>query len=188
MIRGLFTNLSVVNFLGEAMPPGYSIDALTGQVLPLYQVASQYAERGEATVILAGERYGQGSSRDWAAKGSALLGARAVLAQSFERIHRTNLIGMGVLPLRLPADLQPSGLGLRPGDRIEIVAEPEQVSPRADVAVTILFATGESRRFVARAEVETALEVDLLKLGGIVPLILDRAKSRRSHSKLSGVL
>src|SRR5690606_27450429 len=99
MIRGLFTNKSVVNHLGADIPPGSTIDAMSGAIVPLYVAAERYAKAEESSVVFAGKRYGQGSSRDWAAKGLALLGVRAVLASSFERIHRTNLIGMGILPL-----------------------------------------------------------------------------------------
>lgn len=188
MARGLFTNLSVVNLLGDSLPPGCSIDAHTGKVMPLYRLADVYAERNEASVIVAGERYGQGSSRDWAAKGPALLGVRSVLALSFERIHRTNLIGMGILPLRLPAGIQPARLGLHPGDRIEISLEPSAIRPRMETPVTVCHVDGRRTHFVARAEVETALEIRLLKGGGIVPLILERALRPGRHGRVGGGL
>ena len=115
-----------------------AIDPETGEVLPLYRLAERLAARGRSAVIVAGERYGQGSSRDWAAKGPALLGVRAVLAASFERIHRTNLIGMGILPLRLPRGVAPADLGLRPGDVVRIAAAPERVAVRGEIAVAIV--------------------------------------------------
>lgn len=172
MVRGLYTNFTVVNRLREDVPPGASIDPETGEVLPLFKLAARLKDRGLASVIVAGERYGAGSSRDWAAKGAALLGVRAVLATSFERIHRTNLIGMGVLPLRLPEGVAPGDLGLTPKHRIEIDAAPRHIAPRANVVFRVIDADGSARSFAARAEVETQLEVRLLHGGGLVPLIL----------------
>ncbi len=113
MLRGAFTNSTVRNQLSDEIPPGDTVFAPTGEMLPLWVAAERYAELGRSTIIVAGERYGAGSSRDWAAKCPALLGTRAVLALSFERIHRSNLIGMGILPLRLPAQYGPDRLALR---------------------------------------------------------------------------
>ena len=174
MLRGLFTNPNVRNLLGEAIPAGSTIHAPSGDVLPLWQAARRYAEAGEPLVLIAGERYGTGSSRDWAAKGAALLGVRAVLAASFERIHRSNLVNMGLLPLALPANRHPERLALRPGDRIEIDAEAGALAPHARIAVAILRADGGIERFTAQAEVETEMEVEALRAGGIIPLILQR--------------
>jgi aconitate hydratase len=134
-------------------------------------------------VVVAGERYGMGSSRDWAAKGVALLGTRAVLASSFERIHRSNLIGMGILPLRLPAERHPDSLHLRPGDRIVIEAGPDRIGPRGSVPVTIRRSSGETETFIATAAIETGLEVEILRGGGIIPLILRRAIHAETTSR-----
>jgi aconitate hydratase len=138
MVRGTFTNESVHNLLDPE------------------------AQQHQALVIVAGERYGTGSSRDWAAKGPWLLGVRAVLALSFERIHRSNLIGMGILPLELTAPLP-----ITLGDEIEIRADAAALSPRAQVTVTC-----HGKSILATAAVETALEVELLRVGGILPYIL----------------
>jgi aconitate hydratase len=143
-------------------------------VLPLWRAAERYAAEGTPLVIVAGERYGMGSSRDWAAKGVALLGVRAVLALGFERIHRSNLIGMGVVPLRLPAEWPPGRLALAPEDVIQIDAPVEQIKPRGQIRVCIERRSG-SIGFDATLAVETALEVELLVAGGILPLILARA-------------
>jgi aconitate hydratase len=174
MLRGLFANCTVHNLLGEAIPPGSTIHAPSGEVLPLWRAAALYRSEGLSTVVVAGERYGTGSSRDWAAKGVALLGARAVLAMSFERIHRSNLIGMGILPLRLPSDRHPTTVQLLPGDRIEINAAPDHLAPRLAIPITIHRSHGEVLRFTATAAVETALEVEILRSGGIIPSILRR--------------
>jgi len=174
MVRGLFTNKSVRNLLDPQIAPGFTIHVGSGEHLPLWRAAERYANEGASVVVVAGERYGMGSSRDWAAKGVALLGARAVLASSFERIHRSNLIGMGILPLRLPAERHPSTLQLRPGDQILIDADPGNISPRCPVPVTVRRASGVSETFTATAAVETRLEVEILRGGGIIPLILRR--------------
>ncbi|MDB5364608.1 MAG: aconitase [Rhodospirillales bacterium] len=170
MLRGLFTNKSVRNLLDQSLKGGDTIHAPSGRVLPLWQAAALYRDAGESVVLVAGARYGTGSSRDWAAKGPALLGVRAVLATSFERIHRTNLIGMGILPLQLPRDLT---LVVKSGDRITIDALSESLQPRAAIAVTLQGAAPLA--FVATAAVETRLEVETLRAGGLLPMILQRA-------------
>ncbi|MEK9282886.1 aconitate hydratase AcnA [Bradyrhizobium sp. ISRA442] len=181
MLRGLFTNKSVHNLLGPDLPAGQTILAASGERVSLRLAAERYAAEKRPVVIVAGERYGMGSSRDWAAKGVALLGARAVLATSFERIHRSNLIGMGILPLRLPPDRRPQTLGLRPDDRLEIDAPSKMLKPRAAITIRILRDDAEIDCFVAIAAVETNLECATLRVGGLLPLIL------RRHSGGSGV-
>ncbi len=183
MVRGLFTNKSVRNLLDPQTTPGFTIHVGTGERLPLPRAAERYASEGASVVVIAGERYGMGSSRDWAAKGVALLGARAVLASSFERIHRSNLIGMGVLPLRLPADRHPNNLHLLPGDQIVINADPGQISPRCTVPVTVLRRSGRSETFISIAAIETGLEVEILRGGGIIPLILRRVTNMETTSR-----
>ncbi len=174
MVRGLYTNASVRNLIAPNVPAGCGVDPDTGKVLPLHLLAELLKSRGRSAVIIAGERYGQGSSRDWAAKGPALLGVRAVLALSFERIHRTNLIGMGILPLRLPARVRPESLGLAPGDLVRVEADPRRITVRGSVEVLIKHLSGARTSLDAVAEVETGLELDLLQHGGIVPFILAR--------------
>jgi aconitate hydratase len=169
MLRGLFTNNSVRNLLAPNIPPGSTIHAGSGAVLPLRLAAERYRTEQASVVVVAGERYGTGSSRDWAAKGLWLLGVRAVLALSFERIHRSNLIGMGILPLVLP-----EWVALTIEDTIAIDATPGHIAPRAGVAISIQRRSGKSYSFIAAIAVETALEVALLKDGGILPHILRR--------------
>jgi aconitate hydratase len=132
-------------------------------------------------VLVAGERYGTGSSRDWAAKGQRLLGIRAVLANSFERIHRSNLIGMGILPLRMPTGVTPVTLNIKPGDRIAVAAEPGSIEPRGPVKVTVARAGGSEESFEATAGVETQLEVELLRAGGVIPSILQKRVVARNE-------
>jgi aconitate hydratase len=175
MLRGLFTNRTVVNHLAPGAPAGHTVFAPTGEVLPAWRAAARYAEAGLPVVIIAGERYGTGSSRDWAAKGAQLLGARAVLANSFERIHRANLVGMGVVPLRLPEGWRPEALALRPGDVFEIALDLAALAPRALVPVTLRRADGATLPGHATALLETAREVALIQGGGMIPTILRRA-------------
>lgn len=174
MLRGLYTNRSVRNLLEPTLPPGSTHHAGSQTALPLWQAAARYQAEGTSVVVVAGERYGTGSSRDWAAKGLWLLGVRAVLALSFERIHRSNLIGMGILPLHLPPQHSPAELALSTGDTLEITALPDQLTPDAAVSVLIRRADDSVLSFSAHTAVETALEIELLKAGGILSYILDR--------------
>jgi aconitate hydratase len=176
MVRGLFTNRTVRNLLHPGVRPGSTIHAGSGDELPLWRAAERYGAQRTPLVIIAGERYGMGSSRDWAAKGVALLGVRAVLALGFERIHRSNLIGMGVVPLRLPAEWTPTRLALDADAIIEVDAPAELIKPRGRIPVRIERRAGNIA-FEATLAVETSLEVDLLVAGGILPLILERAAS-----------
>ena len=178
MLRGLFTNNSVHNLLAPGIPPGSTITG-DGQVLPLWRAADQFRREQQPVIIVAGERYGMGSSRDWAAKGAALLGVRAVLAVSFERIHRANLIGMGIVPLVLPAGLTPEALRLTVSDRVALDLDPGTLKPRGLVDVAVHRADRTATRFQAVTAIETSLEIETLSKGGLLPLILD-ATVRRS--------
>jgi aconitate hydratase len=175
MMRAAFYSKSLRNLLWPQSPVGQTLHVPSGAVGPIFDVAQRYRAAGEPVVLLAGERYGTGSSRDWAAKGQRLLGIRAVLAQSFERIHRSNLIGMGILPLRMPPACAPERLRLAPGDRIEVDAPAARIEPRAAIPVRILRADGGVESYEAIAAVETRLETDLLRQGGVIPYILHKA-------------
>ncbi|WP_454719024.1 aconitate hydratase AcnA [Caulobacter segnis] len=177
MVRGLFTNRTLRNHLGEALPPGWTYDP-DGLAAPAWTAAQRFMALGAPLVIIAGERYGTGSSRDWAAKGVQLLGVRAVLASSFERIHRSNLVGMGVAPLRLPDGWRTETLGLTAADQIEIDWALETLAPRAPVAVRVLRENGSVLEGQATALVETQAEIALLRAGGMIPSILRRALER----------
>jgi aconitate hydratase len=177
MLRGAFANRSARNLLAPGIPAGSTIHTPSGEVLPIWRAARRYEEEGQPVLIVAGERYGMGSSRDWAAKVVALLGVRAVLATSFERIHRSNLINMGILPLRLPSG-QRAGLGLQPGDEIEVSASEDQIAPRKQIEVLIRRPSGEIRAIETTAAIETSLEVSILGSGGILPMILSRVSGK----------
>jgi len=172
MLRGLYTNRSVRNLLDDSIPAGMTLHAGSGELLPLWRAAEHYRAENVPVVIVAGERYGAGSSRDWAAKGLWLLGVRAVLALSFERIHRANLIGMGILPLRLPPAFSPAALKLSVHDWIEVVADALRLSPRACVKIAVHRENGGSTSIETLAEIETSLELELLNAGGVLPFIL----------------
>jgi aconitate hydratase len=172
MLRAAFHNRTVRNALAPDAPVAHTLHVPSGQVVPIWEAAKRHHDAGDSVVIVAGHRYGTGSSRDWAAKGQRLLGARAVLASSFERIHRSNLIGMGILPLRLPEGTGPEELALRPGDRIEVSALPESLRPRGAVPVAILRADGTRTALRVTAAVETQFEIALLRDGGVLPHIL----------------
>ena len=177
MLRGLFTNRTVVNHLGPDLRAGHTVFAPTGETLQAWRAARLYAEAGLSVVLLAGERYGTGSSRDWAAKGAHLLGAKAVLANSFERIHRANLVCMGVLPLQMPQGWRPDTLGLLPGDTIRIDWNFARLTPRAKIMVRLHRATtGEIVEGEAIALLDTQREVGLVRAGGIIPMILGHAR------------
>ena len=174
MMRAAFYSKSLRNLLWPHAPVGQTLHVPTGAVAPIFDIARRYRDDGEAVVLLAGERYGTGSSRDWAAKGQRLLGIRAVLAQSFERIHRSNLIGMGILPLRMPPECAPEGLRIAVGDRIEIDAPADAIAARAAVTVRVHRLGGTVEAYTAVAAIETRLEADLLRQGGVIPYILQQ--------------
>jgi aconitate hydratase len=155
---------------------GYTVDFTTPDdaTVPVYDAAVAYARDHTPLVILAGKEYGSGSSRDWAAKGTALLGVKAVIAQSYERIHRSNLIGMGVLPLQFPAGVTADSLGLQ-GDEVftirGITAFNEGRTP-AEVDVAAVAADGRTVEFSARVRVDTPGEADYFRHGGILQYVL----------------
>lgn len=182
MLRGAYYTKTLKNLLYPDAPVAHTLHVPTQTVMPLWEAADNYKQDGDSVVIVAGERYGTGSSRDWAAKVQRLLGVRAVLALSFERIHRSNLIGMGILPLRIIDFVDKAKLKLDIGDMIEIDAPIETLKPRCDIPVRILRRNGNVDSFLARAAVETQLEIELLRQGGVIPSILRNTieKYRRS--------
>jgi aconitate hydratase len=174
MVRAAFYSKTLQNRLQAGMPVAHTLHVPSGDVLPIFEAAERYRHDGDALVLVAGERYGTGSSRDWAAKGQRLLGIRSVLAVSFERIHRTNLIGMGILPLRFGPGINPETLDLRPGDKLELDVPPESLTPRCAITVRIVRADRSVQQIETTAAVETQLECRLLRSGGVIPLILQR--------------
>jgi aconitate hydratase len=187
MVRAAFHSKTLKNLLAQGAKVAHTLHVPSGEILPLWEVAQRYRAAGDSVVLVAGERYGTGSSRDWAAKGQRLLGIRSVLANSFERIHRSNLIGMGVLPLRMPQGMTPFSLDLKPGDRLEVVALPDAITPRGPVAMQVLRVDGSVESFIAKAAVETQMEVELLRAGGVIPTILHKT-IREQKAKTAAAL
>jgi aconitate hydratase len=178
MTRGTFANTRIRNALVELQLPGgkeggYTVDFLDGQVKFIYDAAVHYQEAGVPLVVLAGKDYGMGSSRDWAAKGTFLLGVKAVIAESFERIHRSNLVGMGVLPLQFKAGESRTTLGLR-GDEVFDIAIDDDVRPLQEIKVTARDAASGApiREFTAIARLDTPVEVEYYRNGGILHTVL----------------
>lgn len=174
MMRGTFANVKLQNKLAEGRRGGWTRDFATGEVLPLFDAAMGYEDAGEPLVVVAGKMYGSGSSRDWAAKGPALLGIRAAFAESFERIHRSNLIGMGILPLQFLDGESAEGLGLDGSERFTVApVDFSQGLPEPRVVdVTAERADGETVAFQATVRVDTPTEGRYYEHGGILPFVL----------------
>ncbi|WP_454048394.1 aconitate hydratase [Cellulomonas sp. Marseille-Q8402] len=174
MIRGTFANIRLRNQLVPGVEGGFTRNLLTGEQTSIYDAAQAYAEAGLPLVILGGKEYGSGSSRDWAAKGTALLGVKAVITESFERIHRSNLIGMGVLPLQFPAGESADSLGLDGTETFDITgvtALNEGTTPRT-VHVTATKGDGSVVEFDAVVRIDTPGEADYYRNGGILQYVL----------------
>lgn len=172
MTRGTFANIRLKNQLVPGVEGGYTRYLPTGEQTPIYDAAMQYKEAGTPLVILAGKEYGTGSSRDWAAKGAFLLGVRAVIAASFERIHRSNLVGMGVLPLQFkPGDTWQS-LGLTGHESFSIEGLNDSIRPMQEVTVRAGREDGSAFRFQVIARLDTPVEVEYYRHGGILQYVL----------------
>ncbi len=173
MTRGTFANIRVKNQLAPGTEGGYTTDFTTGEITTIYEAAMNYKEADIPTVVLGGKDYGMGSSRDWAAKGTLLLGARAVIAESFERIHRSNLIGMGVLPLTFKEGENADTLGLD-GREVFTVMILDSVGPRDDIEVRVERPDGTEFTFTTTCRLDTPVEVDYYRNGGILHTVLRR--------------
>ncbi|PWW48881.1 aconitate hydratase [Melaminivora alkalimesophila] len=182
MMRGTFANVRIKNLMippledGSREEGGYTLfqgdGPRRGERMSIFDAAMQYMAQGHATVVFAGEEYGTGSSRDWAAKGTQLLGIRAVVARSFERIHRSNLVGMGVLPLQFQGNDSWQSLGLKGSERIDILPDP-QLRPQSEALMRILREDGSVAQEVPLVlRIDTPIEVDYYRAGGILPYVL----------------
>jgi aconitate hydratase A / 2-methylisocitrate dehydratase len=181
LVRGTFANVRLKNQLAGGKEGGYTTPQPDGALTTIYDAALNYQKSGTPLVVLAGKDYGQGSSRDWAAKGPLLLGVRAVVAKNFERIHRGNLVGMGVLPLEFLAGEGVAELGLtgRESFRIESL-DGAAMTPRCELDVTATPDGGAPKRFRVRCRVDSAVEFDYLRKGGLLPYVYDRVRHRIS--------
>jgi aconitate hydratase len=169
MMRGTFANIRIKNEMVPGIEGGMT--HYKGETMPIYDAAMRHKADGSALIVIAGKEYGTGSSRDWAAKGTNLLGVRAVIAESFERIHRSNLVGMGVLPLQFADGVTRQTLGLT-GDESFTIMGVADLKPRQDVTVTLTRADGTVETFQAKCRIDTLNEVDYFLNGGILPYVL----------------
>ncbi len=171
MVRGTFANIRLKNLMLGGVEGGLAIHVPSGEQGTVFDVATRYAKEATPLVVLAGKEYGTGSSRDWAAKGTLLLGVRAVIAESFERIHRSNLVGMGVLPLVFADGASVESLGLDGRERFDIPID-DAIGPRQRITVTATRADGTEKRFDAIARLDTPIDVTYFKNGGILQTVL----------------
>jgi aconitate hydratase len=178
MARGTFANIRIVNkFLGGEVGPK-TIHVPTGEKLYVFDAATKYKSEGHDTIILAGAEYGSGSSRDWAAKGPMLLGVKAVIAKSFERIHRSNLVGMGIIPLCFKAGEDADSLGLSGHERytINLPTDVGEIRPGQDVTIT----TDNGKSFSCILRFDTEVELAYYNHGGILPYVIRNMAGARN--------
>jgi aconitate hydratase len=179
MMRGTFGNVRIRNLMLEDKEGGYTLKLPEGLPTSIYEASMAYQEEGTPLVVLAGKEYGTGSSRDWAAKGTALLGVRAVLAESYERIHRSNLVGMGVLPLQFEAGDSPQALGLNGREVFDVEGIREGLEPGGTVKVRATREDGSVREFRAVVRLDSTVELEYYRNGGILHTVLRKMASGR---------
>jgi len=178
MMRGTFANVRIKNLMippladGSRFEGGETLFQPSGEQMSIYDAAMKYVAAGTPTVVFGGEEYGTGSSRDWAAKGTQLLGVKAVVARSFERIHRSNLVGMGVLPLQFKGDDSAQTLGITGEETFDVTGLENGIRPQQDVTLTIHRKDGSSQQVQVLLRIDTPIEVDYYKHGGILPFVL----------------
>ena len=170
MTRGTFANVRIKNLMVPGVEGG--VTKFGAETLPIYDAAMKHHQAGTPLMIFAGQEYGTGSSRDWAAKGTRLLGVKAVIAQSFERIHRSNLVGMGVLPCQFKDGTTAQTLGLSGDETFDILGLGETVKPRQDLTLVIHRADGKQEQIPVTCRIDTAIEVEYYRHGGILPFVL----------------
>lgn len=172
MTRGTFANVRIKNLMVPGVEGGVTKFYPGAEEMSIYDAAMRYQAEGTPLVVIAGQEYGTGSSRDWAAKGTRLLGVRAVVAASYERIHRSNLVGMGVLPLQFPEGVTAQTLGLDGSETFSVLGLNESVQPRQDLTLRITRADGSSQDLSVKLRIDTPIEVEYYRHGGILPFVL----------------
>ena len=172
MMRGTFGNVRIKNLLLNGTEGGYTIHFPTDQQMPIYEASMLYQEAGTPLVVLAGQEYGTGSSRDWAAKGPMLLGVAMVLAESYERIHRSNLVGMGVLPLEYENGATAESLGLDGRETFDITGIADGLEPGCTVDVSATAEDGRTTEFKANVRLDSDVDVEYYMNGGILQTVL----------------
>ena len=180
MMRGTFANVRIKNLLLPGTEGGITL--FKNEKLPIYEAAMRYIGDGMPTVVFGGEEYGTGSSRDWAAKGTQLLGVKAVIARSFERIHRSNLVGMGVLPLQFTGSDSALSLGIKGDETVDVIL-PAELRPQQELKLAIKKPDGSKTEITVKSRIDTAIEVDYYKHGGILPYVLREIISKAGPAK-----
>jgi aconitate hydratase len=178
MMRGTFANVRIKNLMLPPKPDGARVEGGVtlfqpgNETMSIYDAAMKYSAAGTPTIVFGGEEYGTGSSRDWAAKGTFLLGVKAVVARSYERIHRSNLVGMGVLPLQFKAGTSAESLGLKGDEVIDVIGVQGGIKPQMDATLVIHGADGSKKEVPVLVRIDTPIEVDYYLHGGILPFVL----------------
>jgi aconitate hydratase len=172
MTRGTFANVRIKNLMVPGVEGGVTVHQPDGERMSIYDAAMRYAAEGTPLVIVAGQEYGTGSSRDWAAKGTCLLGVKAVVAQSYERIHRSNLVGMGVLPLQFKDGTTAQTLRLNGTETFDVRGLGADLKPQQDLVLRITRQGGQVEDVPVRCRIDTAIEIDYYQHGGILPFVL----------------
>ena len=172
MMRGTFANIRIRNEMAPGTEGGFTKLYPEEKVMPVYDAVVEYKKRGTDLVVIGGKEYGTGSSRDWAAKGTKLLGVKAVLAESFERIHRSNLIGMGVLPLQFVGEMNRENLNLKGSELISIIDIEKGINPRDEVEVEFKYQSGDIKKIKMLCRIDTKNELEYYKNGGILQYVL----------------
>ena len=172
MMRGTFANIRIRNEIAPGIEGGFTKLFPEGKVMPIYDAVVEYKKRGTDLVVVGGKEYGTGSSRDWAAKGTKLLGVKAVIAESFERIHRSNLIGMGILPLEFINKMNRKNLRLIGSELINILNIEKGISPSDKVEVEIKYISGDVKKIQTLCRIDTNNELEYYKNGGILQYVL----------------
>jgi aconitate hydratase len=172
MTRGTFANVRIKNLMVPGTEGGITRHQPDGETMSIFDASMKYQAAGTPLIIFAGQEYGTGSSRDWAAKGTRLLGVQAVVAQSYERIHRSNLCGMGVLPLQFPEGMSAQTLQLDGTETFDVLGLSDDIKPMSDVTLVIHRADGQTENVTLRSRIDTGIEVDYVRHGGILPYVL----------------
>jgi len=179
MTRGTFANVRIKNLMVPGTEGGVTKYQPAGEQMSIYDAAMKYQNEGRPLIILAGHEYGTGSSRDWAAKGTRLLGVKAVVAASFERIHRSNLVGMGVLPLQFVEGTNAQSLGLDGSEVFSVTGLSDAIQPGQMLTLEIVRAAGQTENVPVKLRIDTPIEVDYYRHGGILPFVLRELLDRK---------
>ena len=172
MMRGTFANVRLRNQMAPGTEGGWTLHQPGGELMTIYDAAVKYQQAGVPLLVIAGKEYGSGSSRDWAAKGTLLLGVKAVIAESFERIHRSNLVNMGVLPLQFKSGDTAASLKIGGTEEFSLLGVAEGLKPRGEVRVVAVSPDGTRREFTVTARIDTPEELVAFRHGGILPYVV----------------